>query len=125
MITHARRLKEASMSHAIAAYFTVMLVLFCILISVAAYGIPTWIALIRRVPGIASVVVVNVLLGWTFVGWVVALAMALRSPQQPMTVQVVQNAAPLQQDNWPSQMGPDPGPQRNDPPPPLNLPPQT
>jgi Superinfection immunity protein len=31
-------------------------------------------------PNTGSVVVVNVLLGWTIVGWVVALAIALRDP---------------------------------------------
>lgn len=55
-----------------------------LLVSVASYVLPSIIALARKVPNVGSVIVVNVLLGWTFVGWVVALAMALRSRPQPM-----------------------------------------
>jgi hypothetical protein len=40
---------------------------------------PTITALSRHVPNRGSVVVVNLFLGWTVVGWVVALAMACRS----------------------------------------------
>jgi hypothetical protein len=46
---------------------------------IAAYWAPTITALTRRVPNRGSVVVVNLFLGWTVVGWVVALAMACRS----------------------------------------------
>lgn len=45
----------------------------------AVYMVPTIVAAIRKVPNMGSVVVINVLLGWTLVGWVVALAMAVRS----------------------------------------------
>ncbi len=43
------------------------------------YFLPTIIANSRKVPNFGSVVVVNLFLGWTFIGWVVALAMAFRS----------------------------------------------
>lgn len=46
--------------------------------AVALYFAPAIIAVRRRVPNRWSVVVVNVLLGWTVVGWAVALAMAVR-----------------------------------------------
>jgi hypothetical protein len=45
----------------------------------AAYWLPTIVAAVRGVPNVGSVVVINLLLGWTFIGWVVALAMAARS----------------------------------------------
>lgn len=48
------------------------------LLSLAVYVLPTAIGVVRRVPNLASLVVVNVLLGWTVIGWVVALAMAVR-----------------------------------------------
>lgn len=41
---------------------------------IAAYLLPTIIAGVRRVVNIGSVFAINLLLGWTFVGWVVALA---------------------------------------------------
>jgi hypothetical protein len=47
--------------------------LFC------CYWIPTIVAAVRRVPNVGSVAVINFFLGWTIIGWVVALAMAARS----------------------------------------------
>jgi hypothetical protein len=43
------------------------------------YFVPALVAWSRKVPNVGSVVVINLLLGWTIVGWVVALAMAARS----------------------------------------------
>lgn len=42
------------------------------------YLLPSMFAWERNVANKGSVIVVNVFLGWTFVGWVVALAMAFR-----------------------------------------------
>lgn len=51
---------------------------------VAAYFLPALIAGMRKVPHEGSIVVVNIFLGWTLIGWVVALAMACRSiPPHP------------------------------------------
>jgi hypothetical protein len=50
-----------------------------VIFAIAWYFIPTIVALMRDVPDSGSVVVINVFLGWTFIGWVVALAMAMRS----------------------------------------------
>jgi Superinfection immunity protein len=44
----------------------------------AAYFLPAFVASRRKVPHAGSVIVINVFLGWTMVGWVVALAMACR-----------------------------------------------
>ncbi len=49
-----------------------------IILAVSLYLAPTIVALVRHIPNKWSVVVINVLLGWTFIGWVVALAMAAR-----------------------------------------------
>ena len=46
---------------------------------VCIYMLPTVVAVRRRVRNVGSVVVINIFLGWTFIGWVVALAMAVRS----------------------------------------------
>ncbi|MFI7006826.1 superinfection immunity protein [Streptomyces sp. NPDC050145] len=43
------------------------------------YFIPTLVAFGRGVRNAGSVLVINLFLGWTLVGWVVALAMAARS----------------------------------------------
>jgi hypothetical protein len=74
--------------------------------SAAAYVAPLLVAIIRRAPDVGAVAVVNLLLGWTFVGWVLALAMALRSadPGRP-TVQIVQN---MPVGGWPESVDPRP-----------------
>jgi hypothetical protein len=50
-----------------------------LLIGLAFYFLPSLIGAARRVPNLGSIVVINLFLGWTFVGWVVALAMPARS----------------------------------------------
>ena len=51
---------------------------FVILIfSLVLYFIPAIIASARALPNQGSVWVINIFLGWTFIGWVVALAMAV------------------------------------------------
>jgi uncharacterized membrane protein len=40
------------------------------------YFIPGWIAFFRQCPNRGMVYVLNLFLGWTFFGWVVAFAMA-------------------------------------------------
>ncbi len=47
-----------------------------------AYFLPSIVAVHRGVPSQGSVMVVNLFLGWTLIGWVVALAMAARSVPQ-------------------------------------------
>ena len=47
------------------------------------YLVPTIVAGVRKVPNAGSVIVLNVLLGWTLIGWVVALFMALQAAGKP------------------------------------------
>lgn len=55
-----------------------------LIVVLGLYLVPTIIGMIRKVPNIGSVIVINLLLGWTLVGWVVALAMAVRTvPPKP------------------------------------------
>jgi hypothetical protein len=55
------------------------LYLFYGVLIAAVYVVPSVVAWDRKVANAGSVYVVNLLLGWSFVGWVVALAMAVRS----------------------------------------------
>src|SRR5580692_4924441 len=50
-----------------------------ILLGGAIYLLPLVIGLARGVPDIGSVAVINILLGWTLAGWVLSLALAMRS----------------------------------------------
>jgi hypothetical protein len=47
-------------------------------ILIVAYWLPTILAKRRRVRGLGQVAIVNGLLGWTVIGWIVALVMAYR-----------------------------------------------
>lgn len=57
-----------------------------VIVLLGFYFLPAIVGAVRSVPNLGSVVVINFFLGWTFVGWVVALAMAFRSG--PSTTQV-------------------------------------
>jgi hypothetical protein len=92
---------------------------------VALYLLPVLIGWARHVPGLAAIVIIDTLLGWTFVGWVVALVLALRPayPNGPV-VQVMQHFPPASAPpGQPSDAGwagpPGPPPPRPGPPPPL------
>lgn len=116
--------------HTLSSILAVIVLGGVALASGALYLLPVLIGSIRRVPDIGSVAALNVLLGWTLIGWVVALAMALRSISPPTPpVQVVQNfASPppgpgrLAGADWAGPPGPPPP--RPGVPPPLSLPPR-
>ena len=50
------------------------------------YFIPTIIAVLRRAKGDCGVLVINLFLGWTMIGWVVALAWAVSSEKRQKAV---------------------------------------
>lgn len=60
--------------------------LVLLLVIAAAYFLPLIVAILRKVPNVGSVAVVNFFLGWTFIGWVVAMAMACRSADRGVIV---------------------------------------
>ena len=49
------------------------------LLGLVLYFVPAIVAFVRKVPNQVSVLVINLFLGWSLIGWVVALAMAARS----------------------------------------------
>ncbi len=79
MISH----QIAAASGAGTAVGGVIITLLIIAIGGGAYLAPSIIGWVRHVRDIGAVVVINVFLGWTLVGWVVALAMALRTATVP------------------------------------------
>lgn len=54
---------------------------FLLIIGIGFYFLPTIVAVTRKVTNTGSVAVINFFLGWTMIGWVVALAMACRTSQ--------------------------------------------
>jgi T4 superinfection immunity protein len=60
-----------------------------------AYLLPVLIGWSRHVADLGSVAVINIALGWTLVGWVIALAMAVRTRPEPApAVQIFQGILP-------------------------------
>lgn len=56
-----------------------------VLVVLGLYWLPSILVYRRRHPDLFTVVVVNALFGWTIIGWIVALARALRpvAPTRP------------------------------------------
>jgi len=92
--------------HVLSSIAAVIVLSDVVVLAGALYLLPVLIGWRRRVPDLGAVAVINVLLGWTLIGWIAALALALRSVRPPAAaVQVVQNfSAPPP---WPGQT---PGP---------------
>ena len=94
--------------------------------SVALYLLPALIAWARRLPALARVVTVDVLAGWTLIGWAIALALALGPPRghaaagEPAAAQPPEPAPPPHRAGWGGPPGPPPA--RSTPAPPLILP---
>ena len=74
---------------------TIFAALVLVSLAVALYLVPVMVGVARHAPDLGAIAVINVLLGWTFVGWVLALALAMRSvgTARPV-VQLVQNLPP-------------------------------
>jgi Superinfection immunity protein len=115
----------------IATVLTVDVICLTLAGSAALYLLPVLIGIGRRVPDLGPLAAVNILLGWTLLGWVAALSMALRTvrPAAP-PVQVIQNfplavpypPGPMASAGWAGPPGPPP--RRPGIPPPLALPPR-
>ena len=67
-------------------YDTFMMIVF-LAVAVAVYFIPNFVATARKHQNANAIFVVNLLLGWTIIGWVVALVWALTTvkPQEAAT----------------------------------------
>jgi hypothetical protein len=57
-----------------------------IVVIIALYFLPTVVAALRHHHNTAMIAILNFFLGWTFVGWVIFLAMAFGNPAPQSTV---------------------------------------
>ena len=55
----------------------------------AMYLLPTGIAVARKMPNAAPIAFINLLTGWTIIGWFAALIMASMQVHQPVVTHVV------------------------------------
>ena len=61
-----------------------------ILFLFAMYWLPTLIALVRQTPSALGIAMLNFFLGWTVIGWIVALLWALAANTSPQII-VIEN----------------------------------
>ncbi len=61
-----------------------------ILFLIAMYWLPTLIAIVRQAPSALGVATLNFFLGWTVVGWLLALVWALAANTSPHVI-VIEN----------------------------------
>lgn len=59
--------------------FLMLLLISWLFISLIVYFIPVMVAFVRKHKNIFAIAVLNVVLGWTFFGWLAALLWALNS----------------------------------------------
>jgi hypothetical protein len=62
----------------------VMFILMCV-VGLVVYFIPTGIAMMRSHPNVVAIMVINFLLGWVCIGWIVALIWSLTAIDQSKT----------------------------------------
>lgn len=60
------------------------------------YLLPILVGWARQVPGLGSLALIDIALGWTVIGWALALAMALRpaAAARPVTGRIAAGAGP-------------------------------
>ncbi len=61
-----------------------------ILFLVLMYWLPTVVAIIRRTPSAIGIAVFNFFLGWTGIGWLIAMIWALAADARPHVI-IIEN----------------------------------
>ena len=64
-----------------------------IIISLISYFLPTVIAMLRGKSNTFAILLLNLFLGWTFIGWIVALVWSATSDNKPQTIVVNNNSS--------------------------------
>jgi hypothetical protein len=71
------------MESSVTSGFTILAI-----IAFSFYSIPSIIALIRRKRNTVAIVALNILLGWSIIGWVVSLVWSLTKDQEVQANQI-------------------------------------
>lgn len=74
----------------------------------ALYMLPTIEAWLKRHPNLASIALVNFFLGWTLVGWVVAVVWAFKKPEPRLATTTQKPYEPALQPSEPKKIKPCP-----------------
>jgi len=71
--------------------------LILVAVFVILYFMPVIVARVRSAKSFAAIAIINIFLGWTFVGWVVALAWAASGKNTATTpITEISHAVPIQ-----------------------------
>jgi uncharacterized membrane protein YqaE (UPF0057 family) len=68
-------------SHPLSPLKQILFVPYLISVVVLTF-LPTWVALFRRRSGAGRIFLANLFLGWTVIGWILALIFAFRNPER-------------------------------------------
>ena len=63
-----------------------ILIIFPLAVYLLVYLVPTAIAVKRHKTNTGAIILINVLAGWTLVGWIVALVLSLTNPDEKSPV---------------------------------------
>ncbi len=69
--------------------------LFLFVFMFLIYFLPSIVAISKKKSNTVAIVVLNIFLGWTLLGWVISLVWALTADQQAQTV-IINNQTPHQ-----------------------------
>jgi hypothetical protein len=69
-----------------------------LLISLISYFLPTIVATVRPAKRRAVIFAINLVFGWTIIGWIATLIWAMSQPAQPQSKVV--DSRPLDSDSW-------------------------
>lgn len=67
---------------------SVLVIVLVVILGAAIYFLPSYIAHKRKHPSFGAILVINLLFGWTLLGWVGSLIWALSSPPATPNVQI-------------------------------------
>ena len=72
---------------------SIALPIIFVCVSAVRYLLPWIVALFNTHPAMAGIFILNLLLGWTVIGWIIALIWAVTKPQPPQQVSVTQQVS--------------------------------
>lgn len=74
----------------------IILIFSVFFIGLPVYFIPTIIAAIRKTKNLTAIILLNLLAGWTFFGWIASLVWAIVDEKKPEPHETVENSQTLE-----------------------------
>jgi len=90
--------RAATPMDVLSAFFELLLIATLVTAVVAVYLLPTIVASKRRHRNRKTILVINLLLGWTTIGWIVAMVWAFTSDVEPPSQPIPPPAEELAQE---------------------------